>query len=223
MNFTKICPIFKTFSSITVSFRWGVKLPSFCLHLYKGNFNAIDTLGQICSLKDLNNTFFENIYINILMSCSKGGMKKSFYHNLVNTLSILLAHFGMVEWDKAILADKIPHFSATWDNGFYWCTVKIWNPYKTVRWTLITSCYKELMDSLTKWLTLYGCFFYVTIFLCISIWKFFLLETLLDIFLIHLCVIISDVYLASVYINLNSKSFYYNKLVCFCIWNRYIF
>ena len=147
MNFTKICPISKTFSSITtVSFRWGVKLPSFCLHLYKGNFNAIDTLGQICSLKDLNNTFFENIYINILMSRSKGGVKKSFYHNLVNTLSILLAHFGMVEWDKAILADKIPHFSAKWDNGFYWCTVKIWNPYKTVWWTLITSCYKELMD-----------------------------------------------------------------------------
>lgn len=30
-----------------------------------------------------------------------------------------------------------------------------YSPYKTVWWTLITTCYKELTDSFTKWSTLY--------------------------------------------------------------------
>ena len=38
-------------------------------------------------------------------------------------------------------------------------TKHIYSPYKTVWRTLITSCFKELIDSLTKWLTLYDVWF----------------------------------------------------------------
>ena len=39
-------------------------------------------------------------------------------------------------------------FSSKLDQVYY-------SPYKTVWWTLITSCYKGSIDSLTKWLMLY--------------------------------------------------------------------
>ena len=44
------------------------------------------------------------------MSCSKGGVKKSFYHNLVNTLSILLRISAWLNETKLFWPIKFPIF-----------------------------------------------------------------------------------------------------------------